>query len=132
MAALDRSAAKPRPIYLNLLAIRLPLPAFVSFLHRVSGALLFLFGTPLLLWVTQRALASPEGWEAMRAAFASPGVKLLALVLVWALIHHLLAGVRHLVMDMHMGVDLKSARQSAALVFVLALLLTLAVGVKLW
>ena len=132
MAALDRSAAKPRPIYLNLFAIRMPLPAFVSILHRASGALLFLLGTPLLLWVTQRALASPDSWAAMRAAFASPVVKLLALALAWAFIHHLLAGIRHLVMDMHVGVDLRSARQSAALVFVLALVLTLAVGVKLW
>ncbi len=132
MAALDRSAAKPRPIYLNLFAIRLPFPAFVSILHRASGALLFLVGTPLLLWTAQRALASPDGWAAMRAAFTSPAVKLLALALAWAFIHHLLAGIRHLVMDMHIGIDLKSARQSAALVFVLALLLTLAVGVKLW
>ncbi len=132
MAALDRSAAKPRPVYLNLFAIRLPLPAFVSILHRASGALLFLLGTPLLLLVTQRALVSPEAWMAMRANFAAPWVKLLALAVAWSFIHHLLAGLRHLVMDAHVGTDLKAARQSAALVFVLALLLTLAVGVKLW
>ena len=60
MAALDRPVGKPRPVYLNLFAIRLPLPAFVSILHRATGALLFLVGIPLLLWVVQRALASPE------------------------------------------------------------------------
>ena len=78
MAALDRPAPKPRPVYLNLFAIRLPLPAFVSILHRVSGALLFLIGIPFLLWVVQRALASPDAWAQMRATLDAPFAKLVA------------------------------------------------------
>jgi succinate dehydrogenase / fumarate reductase, cytochrome b subunit len=78
MAALDRPVVKPRPVYLNLFAIRLPLPGFVSILHRASGALLFLIGIPLLLCVAQRALASADGWAQMRGAFANPFVKLVA------------------------------------------------------
>ena len=58
MAALDRPVVRPRPVYLNLLAIRLPLPAFVSILHRASGILLFLAGVPLMLWAVQGALIS--------------------------------------------------------------------------
>ena len=64
MAAADRPVAKPRPVYLNLIAIRQPLPAIVSILHRITGALLFLVGIPLLLWVVQRSLASPDAFEA--------------------------------------------------------------------
>lgn len=132
MAALDRPVAKPRPVYLNLLAIRLPLPAFVSILHRASGALLFLIGIPALLWVVQRALASPDAWVQMRATLGSPLAKLVLLVLAWAYFHHFIAGIRHLLMDLHIGMDLKPARQSAAMTLVLAVLLTLAVAVKLW
>lgn len=132
MAALDRPVAKPRPVYLNLLAIRLPLPAFVSILHRVSGALLFLLGIPLLLWATQRALSSPEGWEQVRGTFAHPLVKLVLIGLAWSYFHHFIAGIRHLLMDLHLGMDLRPARQSAAFVLVSALLLTLAMAVRLW
>jgi succinate dehydrogenase / fumarate reductase cytochrome b subunit len=132
MAALDRPVAKPRPVYLNLFAIRLPLPAFVSILHRASGALLFLVGIPLVLWVTQRALTSPEAWAQMRAVFAHPLARLVALVLAWAYLHHFIAGIRHLLMDLHIGMELRSARQSAAFTLALSLLLTLAVAVKLW
>ena len=132
MAALDRSAPKTRPVYLNLFAIRLPLPAFVSILHRASGALLFLIGIPLLLCVVQRSLASPEAWAQMRAVLSHPFAKLLLVVLAWAYFHHFIAGIRHLLMDLHIGMDLKSARRSAAVTFVLAIVLTLAVAVKLW
>ena len=132
MAALDRPVAKPRPVYLNLVAIRQPLPAFVSILHRASGALLFVLGIPLLLWVIERALASPGAWEHMRALFAQPLVKLVAIVLAWAYFHHFLAGIRHLLLDLDIGMDLQPARQSAAFILVLTLLLTLAVAMRLW
>lgn len=132
MAALDRPAPKSRPVYLNLFAIRLPLPAFVSILHRASGALLFLVGIPLLLYAAQRSLASPEAWAQMRGTLSHPFAKLLLVALAWAYFHHFIAGIRHLLMDLHIGMDLKSARQSAAVTFVLAIVLTLAVAVKLW
>jgi len=132
MAALDRPAPKPRPVYLNLLAIRQPVPAIVSILHRISGALLFLFGIPLLLWVVQRSLASPDAWAQMRSLLATPLAKLFLIVLAWAYFHHFIAGIRHLLMDLHWGMDLKSARQSSAVTLVLAVLLTLGVAVKLW
>ncbi|MCC6197299.1 MAG: succinate dehydrogenase, cytochrome b556 subunit [Burkholderiales bacterium] len=132
MASLDRPVSKPRPVYLNLFAIRQPPPAIVSILHRVSGALLFLVGIPLLLWLTQRALASPQGWGEMRAALSHPLAKLVLVVLAWAYLHHLIAGIRHVVMDLHIGMDLTSARRTAAVTLVLAAILTLAVAVKLW
>ncbi len=132
MAALERPAARPRPVYLNLLAIRLPLPALVSILHRVSGALLFLIGIPLLLWAVQRALVSADAWAQMRVMVAHPFGKLVLIVLAWAYLHHFLAGMRHLLMDLHIGVNLQAGRQSAAVVLVISLLLTLGVVIRLW
>lgn len=130
--AADRPAARPRPIYLNLFAIRQPVPAIISIMHRASGALLFLAGIPLVLWFMQRTLASPEGFAAAVAPFATPFGKLVLLVLAWAYIHHFVAGVRHLMLDLHLGIDLPSARRSAAVVLVLSVLLTLIVAVRLW
>lgn len=132
MAAFDRPVNKPRPVYLNLFAIRMPVPAVVSILHRASGALLFLIGIPLLLCVVQRALASPDAWAQVRAALDAPLAKVVAIVLAWAFVHHLFAGIRHLLLDAHVGVELPAARQSAALVMVLAIVVTLAIAVRLW
>ena len=132
MAAVDRPVMKPRPIYLNLFAIRMPLPAIVSILHRASGALLVLVGIPLVLCTLQRALASPESWAEMRQVFQSPLVKLITIVLTWAFLHHLFAGIRHVLMDVHVGVELASARRSAAVALVLAIVVTLAIAVRLW
>ena len=130
--AADRPAARPRPIYLNLFAIRQPVPAIISIMHRASGALLFLAGIPRVLWFMQRTLASPEGFAAAVAPFTTPFGKLVLLVLAWAYIHHFVAGVRHLMLDLHLGIDLPSARRSAAVVLVLSVLLTLIVAVRLW
>ena len=132
MATLDRPVVKPRPIYLNLLAIRQPIPAIVSILHRISGALLFLVGIPVLLWGVERSLASPETFAQWKSAVAHPLAKLVLLALAWAYIHHLLAGLRHLAMDLHIGLELAPARRSAAITLVLGLLLTLVVAVRLW
>jgi len=68
----------------------------------------------------------------MRAAFDTPFAKLVAVVLAWAFIHHLFAGIRHLLLDVHIGVELAGARRSAALAFVLAILVTIAIAVRLW
>ncbi len=131
--ATPRPVVKPaRPVYLDLLAIRLPLAAFVSILHRASGALLFLAGIPLALWGLGASLASPEAYASFATLMSHPLAKLVALGLVWAYLHHLLAGIRHLLLDLHVGIDLAQARRSAAIVFVLALLLTLAIAVRLW
>jgi succinate dehydrogenase / fumarate reductase cytochrome b subunit len=132
MDAPPRHAAKPRPVYLNLPAIRQPVPAIASILHRISGALLFLVGVPFVLWGVQAGLASPDAYASFRAFAAQPLVKLAALVLVWAFLHHLFAGVRHLLQDVHVGLDLRPARQSATAAIVAALLVTLIAGIRLW
>jgi succinate dehydrogenase / fumarate reductase, cytochrome b subunit len=132
MAAADRPVVKPRPVYLNLFAIRQPVPAIASILHRASGAFLFVIGIPLLLWFAQRSLASPEGFASAMAPLGSPFGKVVLLVLAWSYVYHLLAGLRHLALDLHLGIDLAPARTSAAAVLMLSILLTLIAAVRLW
>src|SRR2546430_305145 len=116
-----RNSAKPRPVYLNLLQIRLPLPGIVSILHRISGALLFVFAIPMLLYGVERSLASPESFTALKASMAHLLVKLLLIGLVWAYLHHFCAGIRYLLIDVHVGDDLRPARQSSIAVLIVSL-----------
>jgi len=123
---------KARPVYLNLVAIRQPLPAIVSILHRLSGALLFLIGIPLLLAVADASRGSQENFEALRGWFAAPVAKLVLLGLVWSYMHHFCAGIRYLLIDLDIGGDLGPARRSSAVVLVLSLALTMVIGARLW
>ena len=132
MAAADRPIVKPRPVYLNLFAIRQPLPAISSILHRISGALLFVVGIPLLLWFVQRSIASPEAFASAIGPLTTPLGKLVLLGLAWSYLYHLFAGLRHLALDLHIGIKLAPARTSAALVIVLSVIVTLIVAVRLW
>jgi succinate dehydrogenase / fumarate reductase cytochrome b subunit len=132
MASPVPASRRARPVYLDLLAIRQPLPAIISILHRISGAILFLAGIPLALWGLQASLGSPAAYASFASAIAHPVAKLVALVLLWAYVHHLFAGLRHLLLDAHVGIDLVPARRSSAIVLVLALVVTLAVAIRLW
>src|SRR4051794_2134260 len=132
MAAAERPVARPRPVYLNLLAIRQPLPAIVSILHRISGALLFLAGIPLLLWAVGASLGSDAGFAEVSGVLAHPLAKLVLLGLLWATLHHFVAGIRYVLIDLHIGDDLPGARRSSAVVLVVSLLLTLILAVRLW
>jgi succinate dehydrogenase cytochrome b subunit len=122
---------KSHPKYLDLFKIRLPVPGLVSILHRISGFGLFLF-LPFLLWLFQSSLTSPDSYVRYRAAFATPAVKLVLIGLLWAFLHHLLAGLRFLALDLHHGTDLRAARASSRLVLVTAIALTVILGVWLW
>ncbi len=121
---------KQRPKYLNLAEIRLPLAGFVSILHRISGAGLFLL-LPLLLYLLQLSLGTPQDFESLRAYLAYPLLKLILLGLLWAFLHHFCMGIRILLLDMHIGVELPAARNSAKAVMVISLLLTALLGAKL-
>jgi succinate dehydrogenase / fumarate reductase cytochrome b subunit len=131
----EAAAKKIRPKYLNLQAlifeIRLPLPGWVSILHRVSGALLFL-ATVWLLWMLDRSLASESGFEAVRRYAGLWPVKLSLIVLLWAYCHHFCAGIRYLFLDLDRGVDKETARLTSWIVFGASLALTAWLGAKLW
>ena len=122
---------KKRPVYLNPLQIRLPLPALISILHRISGALLFL-ALPLLLLMLQYSLHSEETYARLLEVLQSPLSKLFLLVVLWGLIQHFCSGIRHLALDMDHGLKLAQARASSRWVVIISLLLTLFAGVKLW
>jgi succinate dehydrogenase / fumarate reductase, cytochrome b subunit len=114
---------KPAPKYLNLLRIKLPPGGIASIGHRVSGVLMFL-AVPFIAWLFALSLQSEQGFHAVRAQLGSLPGRLLVLALVWALSHHLLAGIRHLLLDMEIGLKKSSARASAWIVNVGALLVT--------
>ena len=123
--------ARKRPKYLNLFEIKLPLPGWVSILHRVSGAGLFLM-LPALIWLLGQSLGSPERFTTFKAVVGNPLVKLILLGLMWAYLHHFCMGVRILLLDMHIGIEKAQARASAIAVLVVSLTLTAILGVKLW
>lgn len=120
-----------RPKNLRLISIRLPLPALISILHRLSGVLLFL-SLPAVLWLLGLSLQSPAGFERALAILSSPVLKLLQIGLIWAFLHHFLAGLRHMSLDLHFGLELAQARRSSKLVLIASLLLTAMAGVALW
>lgn len=117
---------------------RLPPAAWVSILHRVSGALMFVL-LPFVIWMFDVSVTSEISYERFTTAFGAgigfvPGalVKLVVLGLIWAYLHHFIAGVRHLWMDMTHSVTKEQGRSSAVLTLVLSLLLTVALGAKLF
>jgi succinate dehydrogenase / fumarate reductase cytochrome b subunit len=113
-----------RPIYLNLLRIHLPLPGWVSILHRLSGALLFA-ALPLGVWALSVSLADDAGFRRMADGVAHPLSRLFLLLMIWAFAHHLFAGLRHLALDVDWGVSLPRARQSSLAVLLAGGLVTL-------
>ena len=124
--------AKNRPKHFDLTKIRLPLPAIVSILHRISGLALFLIGIPFLLSVLNCSLASQDGFNDWRESFTHPLVKLIVIGFLWSYLHHFFAGLRFLALDLHKGISLPAARASSRLVLIVSLALTLILGVWLW
>jgi succinate dehydrogenase / fumarate reductase, cytochrome b subunit len=141
MAAPSRTA---RPVYRNIhvtqiVAYRLPPAGIVSILHRVSGALMFLL-LPLVVWLFDKSVSSEVSFDSFRNAFnlglwGAPAwfFKLVVLGLIWAYLHHFIAGLRHLWMDVsHGAVEKASGHRSAVVTLALSVLLTLALGAKLF
>jgi succinate dehydrogenase / fumarate reductase cytochrome b subunit len=120
-----------RPVYLNLFRIHLPLAGWVSILHRVSGALLFV-GLPLGVWALSVSLTGEAGFRRMADGVAHPLVRLVLLLLIWAFVHHWFAGLRHLALDVHWGVSLRRARQTSVAVLLGSGLVTLLAAWRLF
>ncbi len=130
------AASKPRPEFRNIhvsqiLKYKLPPPGMVSIMHRASGALLFLT-LPLVLWLFDLSLTSEISYSRL-ADFSSHWlVKLVLVGLAWAFLHHLVAGVRYLMLDLHIGVEKAAARTSALGVYAISLPLTLLAALKIF
>jgi succinate dehydrogenase / fumarate reductase cytochrome b subunit len=98
-----------RPVNLDLRTIKLPITAYTSILHRISGVILF-FGIAILLYGLDLSLSSEEGFAQVKACMTSPLVKLIVWGLVSALLYHLVAGIRHLIMDVGVGETLEGGK----------------------
>lgn len=137
--------AQKRPEFRNINAFkdlptyRMPAPAWVSILHRVSGVLMFVL-LPFILWMFDTSVTSEISFARFRSAFSAglgfvPGwfVKLVVLALIWAYLHHVFAGVRHLWTDVsHAATSKQSGRASAKVVLVASIVLTVVLGAKLF
>jgi len=137
--------AKKRPEFRNInifhdvRTYRMPLAALVSILHRISGMIIFVL-LPFVIWMFDTSVSSEISFGRFSSAFTAglgfvPGwfVKLVALALIWAYLHHLIAGLRHVWMDVsHSAVNKEFGRQSAAFTLVVSIALTLALGAKLF
>lgn len=121
--------SKQRPKFLTLNEIRLPVPGFVSILHRVSGAGLFLL-LPFLLCLLQLSLGTPENFQSFKSIVGHPLAKLVLFGLCWAYVHHFCAGIRFLLLDLHIGIEKQQARASAKGVLFVSLGLTVVVALK--
>jgi len=114
---------KTAPKFLNLFYIKLPAGGVASIGHRISGVLMFL-SIPLLAYLFGLSLADPQGFQQAREFLRSAPLLVVSAALVWSLSHHLLAGIRHLLLDVDIGTDKAQGRASAWLVNVAALLMT--------
>jgi succinate dehydrogenase / fumarate reductase cytochrome b subunit len=134
---------RQRPVFTNIhvsqiVAYRLPPAGWVSILHRVSGALMFVL-LPLVVWLLDVSLTSEISYERFSNAFIAgigfvPAflLKLIVLALIWSFLHHLIAGVRHLWMDVTHNVTLQQGRISALITLGASGVLTLVLGAKLF
>lgn len=114
----------PRPVHLNLFKIKLPIGGIMSIIHRATGVFMFL-ALPILIYLLDLSLSGPAGYA--EAADAMHGVigTVFVFLIMWSIAHHLLAGVRYLLIDVDLGVEREIARQSALGVVVAAPILGL-------
>jgi succinate dehydrogenase / fumarate reductase cytochrome b subunit len=136
MSALAPPTTKVRRQFRNIqvgeiLKYRLPAAGIVSIMHRISGAALFLF-LPLLLWLFDLSLISELSFVRLREVGGQWWMKLILLGLAWALLHHLIAGVRYLALDLHIGIDKEPSARTARWVYYISLPLTFIVALRLF
>lgn len=120
-----------RPVNLDLGTMKFPAMAIASILHRISGLVLFLL-LPFMLYFLSMSLNSAETFAELHTMLASPFHKLLLWAFSAALVYHLLAGIRHLLMDLGFGEDVNAGRHSAIFVIVLTVILTIFLGIWIW
>ncbi|WP_462383169.1 succinate dehydrogenase, cytochrome b556 subunit [Pseudomonas sp. Marseille-QA0892] len=128
---MKKAVNSQRPVNLDLRTIKLPVTAYTSILHRISGVILFV-GIAALLLALDVSLSSEEGFETVKGYLTSPLVKLVTWALLSALLYHLVAGVRHLIMDMGVGETLQGGKLGSQIVIAVSAVLILLAGVWIW
>ncbi len=120
-----------RPVNLDLRTIKLPITAYTSILHRISGVILFV-GIAILLYGLDKSLSSAEGFAQVQECLTSPLAKFVIWGLLSALLYHLVAGVRHLIMDMGIGETLEGGKLGSKIVLVVSTIVIVLLGVWIW
>ncbi|MGH8417121.1 MAG: succinate dehydrogenase, cytochrome b556 subunit [Pseudomonas sp.] len=120
-----------RPVNLDLRTIKLPITAITSILHRVSGIILFV-GLAIMLYALSKSLGSEEGFADVKASLTSPLAKFIAWGLLSSLLYHLVAGIRHLIMDTGVGETLEGGKLGSKIVIAISLVLIVLAGVWIW
>lgn len=123
-------ASADRPVDLSPTSF-LPVTAVASIMHRISGAFLFV-GAGYLIWLLDRALGSESGFAEVGTLLETPPGKVVLWAVLAALSYHLLAGIRHLLLDFHLGDSLEGGRRSSWTVLVLAVAAAVGLGAWLW
>jgi succinate dehydrogenase / fumarate reductase cytochrome b subunit len=120
-----------RPVNLDLRTIKLPVTAYTSILHRISGVILFV-GIAIMLYALDKSLSSEEGFAAVKAGLTSPLAKLVIWGLLSALLYHLVAGIRHLIMDAGIGETLEGGKLGSKIVIAVSVVVIVLAGVWIW
>ncbi len=120
-----------RPVNLNLATMKYPSMAIASILHRLSGLVMFLL-MPVMLYFLSQSLLSAESFDRLQTTLACPLCKLILWAFSTALIYHVLAGIRHMLMDLGLGEHLETGRRSATFVIILAIILAIFLGIWIW
>jgi succinate dehydrogenase / fumarate reductase cytochrome b subunit len=122
---------KKRPVYLNLLKIRLPVGGILSILHRATGAFLVLL-LPFVLYLLDRSLQDPVAFAEITTRLASFEGRIALLIMVWVFAQHFMSGMRHLLLDIGIGDSKAAARLNAWLAFAASGIVVILTGVCLW
>ncbi|MFT6431315.1 MAG: succinate dehydrogenase / fumarate reductase cytochrome b subunit [Halopseudomonas sp.] len=129
--SVKKAVNSKRPVNLDLRTIKLPLTAWTSIAHRVSGIIMFI-AVAGLLWLLSVSLDSERGFEQAQSVLQNPLAKLVLWGVLSALLYHLIAGVRHLVMDAGVGEGLESGKRGSQVVIVLSVIVIVLLGVWIW
>lgn len=127
----DTTVKKNRPVNLDISTIKLPITAYVSILHRVSGVILFA-GVAVLMWMLDASLASEESFAALKDGLTNPICQFVLWGTLAALAYHMVAGVRHLIMDLGIGESLEGGQNGAKIALFVAVVLIALVGAWVW
>lgn len=125
---MNRNVNSQQPVNLDLRTIKLPITAYASILHRISGVILF-FALVIALFLLDRSLSSPEGFATVKSWMSNFFVKFIIWGMLSALIYHLVAGIRHLIMDLGIGETLEGGRLGAKIVLIVSVILIVIAGV---
>ncbi|WP_198287315.1 succinate dehydrogenase, cytochrome b556 subunit [Pseudomonas amygdali] len=128
---MKKAVNSQRPVNLDLRTIKLPVTAYTSILHRISGVILFV-GIAIMLYAMDKSLASEEGFGEVKACLTSPLAKLIIWGLLSALLYHMVAGIRHLIMDSGVGETLEGGKLGSKIVIAVSVVLILLAGVWIW